>query len=470
MIATPAAISPFPRPIRNHNPDRGISLTFLLLSFWLFWMYARPEDLVTSLRHIPLAIGLLCLLGHLANSLGGESTFLKITPISVSLAMLTVWALIGFPFSFWVVGSINMFVFHWAKMLFLFLLVGHVISNIRQFRTAVWICVYSAAFVATVAMIIHFTLGPQGTSGRLQAIVSGPYAGSNYLSLAVLLMLPYCLFTFFVGRGLFTRLWGGVLCFIFTTANLLTQSRSGATAMVLLLLYAVYKLRKWGKSMLFISGVLFLAGLPLIAAFGKGLATRFAATASDYDITQAGTGSVYERTAASTHKRLLLLIRAASLTLDEPIMGVGLGNFTGAAAKTWSTGRASDWAAPHNTYLEFSAELGVPGLMMYLLMLYSIFRILWGVRRRITVEMLKDPKYYELALLCDATTVSLFGYCLTSIFASVAFNSYVYLLAAFAQTAYRLAQELPELAEEKKARRAPAMWPAVASPQTGVTE
>src|SRR6185437_3589419 len=65
-----------------------------------------------------------------------------------------------------------------------------------------------------------------------------------------------------------------------------------------------------------------------------------------------------------------LLMESIRVTLQHPIFGVGPGNFQ-AYTKSWHV--------THNTYTELSSETGIPGLALFLTILYFTFRNLKAV-------------------------------------------------------------------------------------------
>jgi len=72
---------------------------------------------------------------------------------------------------------------------------------------------------------------------------------------------------------------------------------------------------------------------------------------------------------------------AISMAQDNPVFGIGLGNY----AAAYDEHRLISWEAPlghaHNLYLNFLAETGVVGLLAYLAFWIAIFRVTWQLRR-----------------------------------------------------------------------------------------
>ena len=82
----------------------------------------------------------------------------------------------------------------------------------------------------------------------------------------------------------------------------------------------------------------------------------------------------------------------------------------------------------HNAFTQVSAELGILGLIAYLIFMISPFRKLGAIERTLFDEDRLDWFYY-LAIGLQASIV---GYMVSSFFAAVAYNWFIYYLIAYA--------------------------------------
>ncbi len=460
--------------LRDETRDEeGFSLSFFLLCLLLFLMFFRPEDLIPSTQalHIPMIVSVLCLLSHMFGGVGQGRRIFALSPITKMLGVISFWALATIPFGYWITGATQVFYDYWLKKLLFFLLLGNIVQSARQLRRTVWLCLLSVLGVSLIAVAIRILYGPQSASGRLEALAGGPYSGSNYLSITVLLVLPFALFLFFLDKGILVRLAAGGAAVVFAVATLLTESRAGAVALAVIVAVTVWKLRRWGKNPALVAAVVVLTSLLIAPFFAKGLVARFSTVIADYDLQQLTVGDPLRMALGSYQERVQILTRALTVTLKNPITGVGMGNFSSASAKEFFTGTGRDWLGSHNTYLQFSSELGIPGLLMYLFLLRLTFKTLRQAKQRILPLMAERPDLRSLALMCDATTVALYGYLITSGFANVAYNIYFFVLAGIAQAISLIAHRVPETT---KAQEAPpedsAWWPGLARPDGRVVQ
>ena len=131
--------------------------------------------------------------------------------------------------------------------------------------------------------------------------------------------------------------------------------------------------------------------------------------------------------------RLQIWHRGIGYMLDNPILGVGPGNFATAEgtlsplAERQMWGIGVRWNAPHNSFVQIAAELGVPGLALYLAVIVSAFRAL----RRATTP------------LTPALTASLLGFVVGSFFLSLSYSEMLYTLVALAVGVQKVTCALP---------------------------
>jgi O-antigen ligase len=100
----------------------------------------------------------------------------------------------------------------------------------------------------------------------------------------------------------------------------------------------------------------------------------------------------------------------------HPWAGVGIGNFKPMMLEYREEGSTVDSMA-HNTYLEMAAELGLPGLAVYLAILGSAYWTLRQVRRR---PLRSTPPLARHAAL--ALQAGLLGYAVASFFLSAEYQ------------------------------------------------
>jgi O-antigen ligase len=107
------------------------------------------------------------------------------------------------------------------------------------------------------------------------------------------------------------------------------------------------------------------------------------------------------------------------------LVGVGAGNFQVLSGS---------WHGAHNTYTELGAEAGIPGLILFLLVLWAAHRNLAVVQNS---AIYKEDK--EFRIFASALVASLGAYLLGAFFADTAYNLFPYFLVAYTTGLYRIA-------------------------------
>ena len=130
--------------------------------------------------------------------------------------------------------------------------------------------------------------------------------------------------------------------------------------------------------------------------------------------------------------RLQIWGRGIGYMLQNPVLGVGPDNFSTAEgtlsplAKRQQYGVGVRWNAPHNSYVQIAAELGIPGFLLYVAVIVSAFRALG-----------------RAAPLTSALTASLLGFVVGSFFLSLAYSEMLYTLVALAVGVRKVTCALP---------------------------
>jgi O-antigen ligase len=96
-------------------------------------------------------------------------------------------------------------------------------------------------------------------------------------------------------------------------------------------------------------------------------------------------------------------------------------------AEGLSHGGLGKWSASHNAYLQVGTELGLPGLVCFLGILWRGFAATRAARRRASLE--PGPRRKEL-MLASGLELSLCAYAITAMSLSIADSPVLYLLIA----------------------------------------
>jgi O-antigen ligase len=140
---------------------------------------------------------------------------------------------------------------------------------------------------------------------------------------------------------------------------------AGITVLIIIYLLAVRRLPVYNLAAVIVT--LLLTGLTASAIFytNNTLASRYSVM-EDYEEMDFGGDS-------SIHTHLAAYDDAMEMFYDSPVLGEGFGSF-----KNYKGNKLMDFAGyPHNIFLEFAAELGGAGLILFLVLLAVIFYYSW---------------------------------------------------------------------------------------------
>lgn len=253
---------------------------------------------------------------------------------------------------------------------------------------------------------------------------------------------------FAIGRGNapLLRLLGLCAVPLCALGVLLSLSRGGLIAFGAMLIAAVLFGGRWRAPI--------AAGFGVVAVGGLVYFTQLASLPARERVTTSGDGS----------GRIDLWTIAARMVEDHPVLGVGVGNFQIASPhfllRPGTTQRAdlilsSAPKVAHNTYLGIAAELGIPGLLLFLTIV--LISLVCGLRAARIWAALGDGTMEALA---RGVFLGLFGMLIADIFISEMYSKVLWTLLALGPALLAVARreaaeaelEPPGLRRRRRAR------------------
>src|SRR5262245_21492480 len=384
-------------------------LAFAGVYLFTLMLYARPNDLFPALGGFPLVkiVAISVLLIYIGSKISSGE---RLSVWTLEMTMLIVIAALGLlltPTAASPQDSIDTLTDPYLKTVIIFILMVNLIDTRRRIFS-LWKLVVVCGAVLGVGAIRSYINGDFAVKGlRIEGLVGGMFENPNDLATALDLLLPFAVVLAGAGKGL-ARLFYSVCAAILAVGVLVTLSRGGFLGLIAsgpVLLWKLGRGRRL-KTMLaagLICGVLF-AVMP--GGYGARIATIF---------------NNEQDTTGSAQQRRELLERAASIAINRPIVAVGMGNF-----HIYSISEKE----AHNAYLEIAAELGVMGLIAYLVVVFAPFRSLRRIERQ-TRDM-RSKSEREMYWLSVSIQAALIAYMVSSFFASIQYLWYLYYTAAYA--------------------------------------
>ena len=275
------------------------------------------------------------------------------------------------PFSIWPGGSLAVFSDIYVKIILIFALMMSTITSPRRVRQMTWIMIIASGYIASRA-VFDYVRGMNLVEGnRVRGAVGGMFENPNDLALNLVTFLAPTLFIIFQDKKTSRRLFAAAIAAAMVAAIVCTKSRSGFLGLVGMGAVVLYYLAKVKPAL--VLGVL-LAGLLALPVMPSSFWDRMDSIVNaDEDET------------GSRAARLRLLEQGMEVFLENPITGIGAGQFRNYNAP----GVVEKWRVTHNVWLQVAAELGVFGLLAFAFLVVRAYssnfvalRILRGPRRR----------------------------------------------------------------------------------------
>lgn len=308
--------------------------------------------------------------------------------------------LVSTPFSFWPGQSYNFMLFKFSTtFLFLFLILK-IATTYADMKKITWGIIISLMVLGAKSLLSG---GDRITSG------GGTY-DPNDLAFIMVLFLPLFYFCMKNERGILRWLLVVVLMVAIATI-IATQSRSGFLGTVIVALGIAIKERMNLVKIMLGAGIMaLLFSFFASTDYGERISTIFTPE-QDYNTSASG-------------GRIAIWKRGLQLMLENPVLGVGPFVFEVAEGTKHideSTGTTGKWSAAHNSFIQIGAELGITGLILFVMMLVSSIRSLRRLQRDLPVDS-------ELRWIVYALEVGLYGYIVCGFFISQAYSAALFLM------------------------------------------
>jgi O-antigen ligase len=326
----------------------------------------------------------------------------------------------------------------------LYFLLINVIRTPEMLRLTTWVLLASGALVSLPA--IHQVLtenydssyfgfaqidsairtGASTLTGDvLQPRMAGPIGETNRFAQVMLMLVPLGLFRMIGEKSTVLRILAGAMTVAVTLGVVLSFSRGGAVGLVALVI-ALMVLRMVRLRYVLISVLGLAVILVVLPQYFDRVTSLLAASGLGSD---APTSAVDN----SLLSRLTETLAAALVIVDHPVIGVGPGMFPffyeEYAQVVGILIRNDAERQAHNLYLGVGAEIGILGLVVFLIIAFLTMRMLLAARR---ASLVRRP---DLERLTTPYLLSLFTYYVTGMFLHLSFARFYWLILAVAGAA-----------------------------------
>jgi O-antigen ligase len=238
------------------------------------------------------------------------------------------------------------------------------------------------------------------------------------------MLVPLGIFRVVAERSTALKVIAGLMTLLITLGVILSFSRGAAVGLAVLVIALMAMRMIRARHAL----VVVMALAVILAAFPQ-YTNRLTSLAGVGGLEAAGTSAVDN----SLLSRVTETLAAGLVMLDHPVIGVGPAMFP-AYYEPYANNigllvRNDAEREAHNLYLGVGAELGIPGLIVFLLVAISVVRMLRRARR---ASLVRRP---DLERLTTPFLLALLTYYVTGMFLHLSFGRFYWLMLAVATAA-----------------------------------
>lgn len=324
------------------------------------------------------------------------------------------------------------------------------IQRPSSLRRAVWALLLTGIFMGTLSVIQQLTgsfgndfygFAKMSTSSTTGTRLAGPIGDPNFYAQIMVLLIPLAVDRIWNEKSLILKALAIWAFFVITLTVIFTYSRGAFLALIAALIFMAIKRPPRLPTVL-----LGLAAALLIFQFVPVNYRERISTLLDF-FPNSRTGGFVD---TSIQGRASENIVAWNMFLDNPILGVGLGNYN-AYYEEYSRKLGIDprreGRSAHNLYLEIAAERGIFGFF-----LFTSIVILTLIQTVKAERMFKELGNKSLADLSGLLAASILTYLVTAIFLHDAFPRFFWVIVGLAWSAPQCADYSLRIAKPKFAK------------------
>ena len=416
---------------RRHPLSEGVvpdsQLAFGALIGFTFILLLAPQMMVPALAIVAfirpaLTAASIAAVSYLVNRILTKRPLTVLTRELWLGAALLVWASATIPLSYWPGGSVAVLAGVFVKSLVVFWLIVNVVNTPERLRRFMIVLSLAGAPLALTA-IANYRAGVfmEGAAAikRITGYEAPLTQNPNDLALMLNLLLPLAVGLLLTRpRPLLRTLL--VLTIVLEMAGIVvTFSRAGFLALAVTAVALMWKFRRRRERGWVIA--ILLLGIVCLPLLPKGYTQRLA--------TMVNTSA--DRT-GSAQARWQDTKAAIAFVADNPILGAGIGQDILALNEV----RGFRWRSVHNVYLQYAVDLGLPGLILFALLLG------FCVRSARSVERARFPQAEDLPALAAGVRISLVAFVAAACFHPAGYHFYFFYIAGLAVSLRLIAKTL----------------------------
>ena len=405
----------------------GHDWTYIGLYLFSVLVLFRPYELIPGLGFLSATafyFALATLIIFIPSQLATEGNLTMLSTEVKAILGMTAIAIATIPIAKDVGTAWDTFNDPYIKAVVIFIVMVNVLRTRERLMGMMWLSLGIGVYLAFAALNLYWQ-GKFSTEGyRVAVDVGGMFGNPNEMAMHFVMMTPIAIALGIAAKSKLMRVVYFGMATLFVGANMVTFSRGGFLGLLACSAVMAWKLGRKYRLNVTIASVV-VGGIALIAAPGNYGLRMLSIFIPSLD------------PVGSSDQRSQLLERSLQVTARNP-WGIGIGCFPIVGIRNLQT---------HNAYTQVSSELGVLGLVAYLIFIISPFRKLGAIERTL-FDKDEHSWFYYLAIGLQA---SIIGYMVSSFFAAVAYGWFIYYLIAYAVAFRRIYSLENEVTGEIKA-------------------
>ena len=312
-------------------------------------LFFRPQDQIPGLEALHLAelTAIAGLAAMAVRRLSAGQTITKVNAEVIGVIFLGGVMVLTIPFSIWPGGSTKVFSDIYVKIILIFALMISTITTPRRVRQMTWVMILASGYIAARG-VFDYVRGVNLVEGdRLRGSVGGMFENPNDLALNLVTFMAPALFIVFQDKKPSRRLIAAAVCVVMLGAIVCTKSRSGflgLLAMGAVVMFYTARVKPGIVLAAIVAGMMALPAMPDL--FWNRMDSIMNAE---------------EDSTGSRAARLRLIDQGIQVFLDNPVTGIGAGQFQNYNAP----GVVEKWRVTHDVWLQVASELGIFGLLTF---------------------------------------------------------------------------------------------------------
>jgi len=407
-------------PSPSVSVDRHWDLLVGCLAVYVLTAVGRVHQLFGFLEPLHVALLSASLAICLYIAVGGRARRFRLvlqTRTTRCVLALACWMVLSIPGALWPGGAFQMFTGEFGKTVVMYLVLAAALRGFLDVERVAFVYLLSAGIYAAV-ILARFQVGAE--QWRLGSLYY--YDANEFATLAVM-SVPLGVYFMVRPRPLWRRLVSGTAVALLAVGFVWAGSRGGFLALLAVAVFLLVRYRgihvRWRALTTALLALVFAA--TTTDTYWEKMSTILQPK-DDYNVT-------------GEQGRVKVWKRGLGYMLQHPVLGVGANNFATAEgtisplARNATAGRGVKWSVAHNSFLQIGAELGVPGLIFFVVMLGSAFGALRAVQRT-RLRWAPGERSPPTVQLAQALTAALVGYLVGGFFLSLAYRDLLYTLLA----------------------------------------